>query len=204
MRIIAGKYRGRRLRGPRGLDLRPTSDRLKETLFNILSPIVSGSEVLDVFAGTGAIGFEAVSRGARQVVFVEDGREGLTLIRQNLDLCGISSGCRLIQRDAFTALRQLAREAFQADIVYLDPPYQWQPYRDLMGVIFELGLAHEQTQVVFEHHRKADLPENGPGCRRHRVVRQGDRCLSFYTAVTPEAGLISNRADQAPAAEIDD
>ncbi len=180
MRIIAGTLRGRRLRGPRGLGLRPTSDRMRESLFNILSAVVPGAVVLDVFAGTGAIGLEAISRGAREVVFVEEGHEGCGLIRHNLELCGISTGCRLIQRDVFSAMRQLSREKFSADIAFFDPPYQWQPYGDLMGAAFGLGLTHEATQVIFEHHWKADLPELGPGCRRHRVVRQGDHCLSFY------------------------
>ena len=140
--------------------------------------------MLDVFAGTGAIGLEAISRGAREVVFVEDSREGCALIRKNLELCAVADGYRLIQRDAFAALRQLAREEFRADIVFLDPPYRWQAYADLVAIIFGLGLAHAETRVVFEHHLKADLPRDGPGCRRHRVVRQGDHCLSFYQALS--------------------
>ncbi len=180
MRIISGTYKGRRLYGPRGMDLRPTSDRLKETLFNILSPIVRGSVALDVFAGTGAIGLEALSRGAREVVFVEEDRQGCTLIRRNLELCGISKGFRLIQRDAFTALRQLSREGFAADILFLDPPYEWQPYADLIDTIARLGLARAEAPVIFEHRRSAGPPEAGPGYRRTRIVRQGDHSLSFY------------------------
>jgi len=175
-------YGGRKLRGPRGSELRPTSDRLKETLFNILSPEITGSVTLDVFAGTGAIGIEAISRGAREVVFVENGREGCALIHQNLELCGISTGYRLIRRDAFTALRQLSREGFSADVAFLDPPYVWQPYADLLRNLIDLGLTHESTKVVFEHDRRATLPEAGPGFRRTRVARQGDHCLSFYIA----------------------
>ncbi len=162
------------------MELRPTSDRLKESLFNILGSAVSGAVVLDVFAGTGAIGLEAISRGAREVVFIEEGREGCALIRQNLRMCGISTGYRLVQRDVFTALRQLAREGFVADMVYLDPPYAWQPYADLIGILVDRGLTHAETQVVFEHHRKANLREDGNGFRRTRIVRQGDHCLSFY------------------------
>lgn len=180
MRIIAGTYRGRRLKGPRGLELRPTSDRLRETLFDILGPGISGSFFLDVFAGTGAVGLEACSRGAREVVFVDSGRESCDLIRHNLGLCGISSGYRLVQRDAFTALRQLAQEKIKVDIAFLDPPYRWQPCIDLIDAIFDSALAHADTQVIFEHHLKTILPDDGRECRRHRVVRQGDHCLSFY------------------------
>ncbi len=180
MRVISGRYRGRKLFGPRGRDLRPTSDRLRETLFNILSPAVSGSVVLDVFAGTGAIGIEALSRGAQEVVFIESGREGCALIRQNLEACGITSSYRLIREDAFTALRQLCREGFAADIVFLDPPYAWQPYEDLLGNLSELS--RPSTTIVFEHDRRSALPESGSRCTRTRVVRQGDHCLSFYIA----------------------
>ncbi len=166
--------------GPRGRELRPTSDRLKESLFDILSPAISDSVVLDVFAGTGAIGIEALSRGAGEVVFIESGREGCALIRRNLDVCGIASGYRLIREDAFTALRQLSREGFAADVIFLDPPYAWQPYQDLLGNLS--GLSRSSTTIVFEHDRRAALPESGAGFTRARVVRQGDHCLSFYTA----------------------
>jgi 16S rRNA (guanine(966)-N(2))-methyltransferase RsmD len=182
MRIIAGKFRGRSLRGPRGSAIRPTSDRLRETLFDILKPVIAGSVFIDAFAGTGAVGLEAISRGSREAVFVEERREACSLIRQNLILCGVAVGYRLIQRDVFTAMRQLAREQVSADVIFLDPPYDWQPYADLLETIFRLGLAREKAQVVCEHFRKADLPEGGPGYERRRIVRQGDHCLSFYIA----------------------
>jgi len=105
MRIISGQFRGRKLRGPRNLSLRPTSDRLKETLFNILARSIRDSVLLDVFAGTGAIGLEALSREAREVVFIESSPAACRLIRHNVDLCGITRGYRIIQSDVFTALR---------------------------------------------------------------------------------------------------
>ena len=110
MRVISGKFRGRKLRSPSGLQLRPTSDRLKETLFDILGPAVSGTILLDVFAGTGAVGLEALSRGAREVVFIESGRKAADLIRRNLELCGVTTAYRIIQRDGFAALRALGRQ----------------------------------------------------------------------------------------------
>jgi 16S rRNA (guanine(966)-N(2))-methyltransferase RsmD len=180
MRIISGKFRGRRLQGPRGADLRPTSDRLKETLFDILGPEVIGSVFLDVFAGTGAIGLEGLSRGAREVVFIESSREAARLIRRNIELCGVTSGCRLLQGNVFTSLRTLAREGLRADIAFLDPPYHWGPYRDLLVTLFQVGIAMQGSRVVLEHHRKAALPESEPGFRCVRTVRQSDKCLSFY------------------------
>jgi 16S rRNA (guanine966-N2)-methyltransferase len=180
MRVISGKYRGRRLRGPEGLELRPTGDKLKETLFNVLGTQVSGSVVLDVFGGSGAIGIEALSRGARQVVFIEIAPAAVRLIRHNLGLCGIKSGFRVLQKDVFAALRSLGREDFKANIVFFDPPYDFEPYRDLLDITFGRNLLTQPSQVVIEHHRKAELPESGEGYQRSRVIRHGDHVLSLY------------------------
>ncbi len=181
MRIIAGEFRGRRLKPLRGASVRPTADRLKETLFDILGPGVRGAVVLDVFAGTGSVGLEAISRGAREVVFVEASRDGEHQIRCNLELCGVKEGYRLIRQDAFSALRLLAREGFSVDVAFLDPPYDFRPYRDLLDIIFNSGLASAGARIVVEHDRWADLPEAGELYHRTRLVRQGSHCLSFYS-----------------------
>lgn len=186
MRVISGRYRGRRLRGPRGTDLRPTGDRLKETLFDILATALEGSVFVDGFSGTGAIGIEALSRRAREVVFIERSREGASLIRENLDLCGIEDGFRLLTQDIFPALRSLGREGFLADVVYLDPPYRWQPYQDLLDTVVAVSIVGASSRVILEHHRKASVPEEGKAYYLTRRVRQGDNCLSFY-AIRTEA-----------------
>ncbi len=183
MRIISGKYRGRRLKGPDGLELRPTGDRLKETLFNVLGTSVSGSVILDVFGGSGAIGIEALSRGAREAVFIENTAAGCRLIRHNLELCGISGGYRIMQQDVFAAMRFLARQDFKANILFFDPPYDFTPYRDLLDITFNRNLLMQPSRVVIEHHRKAILPESEDGYRRSRIIRHGDHCLSFYEGV---------------------
>jgi len=180
MRIIAGTFRGRRLQGPADRTLRPTSDRLKEALFNILGSAVQQAIILDGFAGTGAVGLEALSRGAREVVFIDSDRDALRLIRTNLETCGVASGYRILQEDIFTSMRGLARAEFRADIAFLDPPYHWGPYRDLIGTLYSTGIASIGTRVILEHHRKADVPETAPGFHRVRIVRQSDKCLSFY------------------------
>lgn len=136
---------------------------------------------MDVFAGTGAIGLEAISRGARETVFIESSADCIRLIRQNLALCGVKPGCRLIQQDVFFALRLLAREKFSPDIAFFDPPYNWKPYGDLLKTFFNLGLAHEATRVVIEHDRSSVLPEFGDRFQQTRVVRQSNHCLSFYS-----------------------
>ncbi|MDR0842811.1 MAG: 16S rRNA (guanine(966)-N(2))-methyltransferase RsmD [Acidobacteriota bacterium] len=185
MRVIAGKYRGRRLKGPEGLEMRPTGDRLKESLFSILAPDLRDALMLDAFGGTGAIGIEALSRGARQVVFIETTAAGCRLIRKNLELCGIAGGTRIIQEDVFGALRALGRKGFQADIVFFDPPYDFEPYKDLLDIVFSRSLLNPSApsgvaRVVIEHRRTTALPEEGNGYKRVRLVRQGDQCLSFY------------------------
>jgi 16S rRNA (guanine966-N2)-methyltransferase len=168
------------LLGPSGLDLRPTGDRLKESLFSIFGSQVISAVVLDVFAGTGAIGIEALSRGARQAVFIESAASACRLIRRNAELCGIATGYRIVQQDVFKALRFLGREGFKANIVFFDPPYDFEPYGDLLDITFTRGLAAQTARVVIEHHRKANIPESGAGFRRSRILRQGDHCLSFY------------------------
>jgi 16S rRNA (guanine966-N2)-methyltransferase len=180
MRIISGKFRGRRLKGPTGLELRPTSDRMKESLFNIIGPQIVGATMLDVFGGTGAIGIEALSRGARDVVFIENADFAQKLIRQNLKLCGIDGGGRIVHQDVFGAMRALIRQNFKADFAYFDPPYDFEPYQDLLDLAFKRGLLAQEGRGIIEHHRKALIPEAGEGFARSRVVRQGDHCLSFF------------------------
>jgi 16S rRNA (guanine(966)-N(2))-methyltransferase RsmD len=180
MRIIGGRFRGRKLMEFRGGELRPTGDRLREALFNILGSGIVGSLLLDIFSGTGAVGLEAVSRGAREVVFIERDPDANRLIRRNLQRCGVENGYQLIKGDAFTALRQLGRSELKPDFIFLDPPYRWNEYGDLLKIIFRRGLAHSETWVVVEHHRRAALPESGDGFRRFRQLRQGNHYLSFY------------------------
>ena len=180
LRIISGSAKGRKLKSVPGDTTRPVMDRVKEALFDILAGDVIDSNWWDLFGGTGAIGIEALSRGARQAVFIESATRACRLIRRNAELCGISSGCRIVQQDAFMALRALAREGFKASIVFFDPPYDFKPYGDLLEITFTRGLLSQSARVVIEHHRKSLLPESGKGYNRLRVIRQGDHCLSFY------------------------
>jgi 16S rRNA (guanine966-N2)-methyltransferase len=119
-------------------------------------------------------------------VFIESSREAAQLIRRNIELCGVTSGYRLIQGNVFMSLRTLAREGLRADIAFLDPPYHWGPYGDLLVTLYQDGIAMPGSRVVLEHHRKAALPESEPGFRCVRTVRQSDKCLSFYEQITIE------------------
>jgi 16S rRNA (guanine(966)-N(2))-methyltransferase RsmD len=186
MRIIAGTFKGRALRGPTGDGVRPTSDRLRETLFNILRERADGAAVLDGFAGTGALGLEALSRGAARVTFVDRDPRALAVLRQNVAACRAENACVII-RDDFVGLTARHRDPGRFTLVLLDPPYD---YRDLEAVLTEAArLLAEEGLVVLEHSRRRDAPARVDGLSRTRTVTAGDSALSFYT---PAAG------DQAP------
>jgi 16S rRNA (guanine966-N2)-methyltransferase len=182
MRIIAGTYRSRQLKSPKGLALRPTSDMLRETLFNILGPRVEGSRFLDLFAGTGAVGIEAVSRGASFVVFVENHAPASRLIKENLSLLGIESGARVISSDAVAAVAKLERDSALAfDFVFLDPPYAEETkYQETLRALERSRLVEESAVVIAEHHKSLALPASLGRLKQFRALRQGDATLSFY------------------------
>jgi 16S rRNA (guanine966-N2)-methyltransferase len=181
LRVIAGKFRRRKLKGPGLLPLRPTSDRLRETLFNILAPSVEDSLFVDLYAGTGAIGIEALSRGAREVILVESNSKAARLVRENLAALGIHDGAELIESDALTGLERLSARRSVADFIFLDPPYVQTPehssvleYLDASHLIAPRGL------VIVEHHWRVELPERLGRLECTREIEQGDSMLSFY------------------------
>lgn len=181
MRVIAGKYRSRKLIAPPGLDTRPTSDRLRETLFNVVAGRVPGSLWLDLFAGTGAVGIEALSRGAREVHFVESSARATRVIRANLASLGITAGFSLIERDAAMALRALEGQQVTCDFCFLDPPYrQTRDYEQVLSFLSSSRLLALESVVIAEHDKHADLDERFGRLQRFRKLRQGDAVLSFY------------------------
>jgi 16S rRNA (guanine966-N2)-methyltransferase len=187
MRVIAGIYRSRILKSLKGLALRPTSDRLRETLFNVLAPNIAGSRFTDLFAGTGAIGIEALSRGASEVAFIENHAPAATLIRRNLESLGINTGVTVLVVDALRGLAMLAARKNSGtpafDIVFLDPPYAAaEDYSRVLEFLGSADLLAPGGIVVAEHRRNFDLPEEPGALKRFRVLRQGDAALSFYTA----------------------
>jgi 16S rRNA (guanine966-N2)-methyltransferase len=174
VRIIAGRLKGRRLEGPRGAGVRPTSDGLRETLFNVLGRSVDGARVLDAFAGTGAVGLEALSRGARHVTFVESNRETARLLAENVARCEGGEACMIV-RDEFARAR-LGR----FDLVWLDPPYD---AHDLAGVLTRAAEVVEVNGVVvLEHSGRRATPEFAAQLARTRVLVAGDSALSFFAS----------------------
>ena len=181
MRVIAGKYRSRVLKKPLKLRLRPTSDRLRETLFNVLGAAVEDSLFIDLFAGTGAIGIEAISRGARETIFIESHDAGTRLIRQNLETLGICVGVEVIKADAVRGLEALSARRLAADFVFLDPPYENED--DYLRVLEFLDASHliaPHGLVIAEHRESLELPERFVRMECFRILEQGDVALSFY------------------------
>jgi 16S rRNA (guanine966-N2)-methyltransferase len=198
MRIIAGTFRSRTLVAPPGMSTRPTSDRLRETLFNVLAPRIQAAAFLDLYAGSGAVGLEAISRGAARVTFVERAPAALKILHGNLARLGISSGVRVHAKSVSAFLKSAARTDPKSadpkpasaiperyDVVFLDPPYdeakEYAITLELLGRAAQ-GILAPGAVVVAEHRRKQSLDERYGSLRRTRVLEQGDAALSFYAA----------------------
>jgi 16S rRNA (guanine966-N2)-methyltransferase len=180
MRVIAGKFRSRPLQGPGALRLRPTSDRLRETLFNVLGPSLEDSLFVDLFAGTGAVGIEAISRGARETIFVESNPKAARLIRQNLKSLDIFAA-ELIEAPAIRGLEKMAARHLLADFIFLDPPYEkTAEYEQVLAFLNASHLIAPRGIVIVEHFRKTELPEFLTRLECTRQIEQGDVILSFY------------------------
>jgi 16S rRNA (guanine(966)-N(2))-methyltransferase RsmD len=172
MRVIGGELRSRRIKSVAGRATRPTPDRLREALFNVLAPRIEGCLFLDAYAGSGAVGIEALSRGARRAVFLEKSREAVRVIHENLGGLGLESRAKVIHGAALAHLGRL-----EAEIVFLDPPYELEgEYEEAMRA---LGAAAPPLAVVQHDHRRS-LEERYGGLERVRLLRQGDNTLSFF------------------------
>ena len=185
MRVIAGKYRSRPIRSLHGLDLRPTSDRLRETLFNVLTAgepeRLADTLWLDLFAGTGAVGIEALSLAANAVYFVESSKKAAALIQANLKTLGITAGFEVLAMDAAAALRRLEVRNIACDLCFLDPPYRMeQAYAETLGLLSRSPLLHAKSVVIAEHAKRFDPGDAFGALKCYRTLQQGDAALSFY------------------------
>jgi len=196
MRVIAGTYRSRQLLAPRGTETRPTSDRLRETLFNILAPRIPGCRFADLYAGTGAVGIEAISRGAAHVWFTEKSEPALASIRANLKSLKITHGFTVEERGTGALLERLAKSAQKnteattrasdlLDLIYLDPP--WEAEAEYTNTLHLLGSARGTrilapgALIVAEHNSKSQLAPRFGDLTQTRTLKQGDAALTFYT-----------------------
>ena len=183
MRVIGGEFRSRRLKTVRGLDTRPTPDRLRESLFDVLASRIAGCVFVDTYAGTGAVGIEALSRGARRAIFVEKDRAAVAVIRENLAALGLEN-----RAEVFTSKAVPVLERVTANIVFLDPPYELE--NEYHSVLTRLG--ESRAELVIVQHSRRTVLESGYGrLQRYRELKQGDNVLSFYssTSVQDRSGL---------------
>jgi 16S rRNA (guanine966-N2)-methyltransferase len=186
MRVIAGTYRSRPLRSMPGLDLRPTSDRLRETLFNVLTAgnpsALEGTVWVDLFAGTGAVGIEALSRGAAMVHFVESSAKAVELVQENLKSLGITAAFAVLKQDAARPVGALKQVS--ADFVFIDPPYRMsEAYRQTLEALAGSSLIKPDGTAIVEHDKRFDPGEKFGQLKRVRKLEQGDSALGFYKII---------------------
>lgn len=184
MRVISGTARGRQIKAPPGSATRPTADRVRESIFNILGTRCVDARVVDLFAGAGTMGIEALSRGAADAVFVENNRKAAEVIKGNLGLCGMDDSSRLMVNDVFRGMESLARAGEIFDLIFVDPPYG----KELAAMTLErLGrgdLCQEDGLVVVEYSRHDLLKEEYGVLRQRRTERYGETMVSFYAPVS--------------------
>lgn len=176
MRVVAGTFKGRRLRAPDWAGLRPTSDKLRETLFNILAPRIQGAQMLDGYAGSGAVGIEALSRGAAHVTFVERDPRAAALIEANLQHCGVTDRYAIIRAALEDQEHGPVGEGL--DLVFLDPPYGAANLAAALAAAEPL--VGDRTLLVIEHAKRDDAPVQSGALSRTREVASGDSALAFY------------------------
>ncbi len=181
MRIISGLYKGRRLKSVEGASVRPTSDRLRETLFNVLRGTVEEARFIDLCAGSGAVGIEALSRGAAHVTFVESSRRAAAVIQENLQHCGIEDHFKVINRDAISTLKYFASHLIQFDVFYFDPPYDSELYSQVLWTLAKSKIIAEAGLVIVEHRSKLPLAPSYEHLRPWREIVQGDTTLTFFS-----------------------
>jgi 16S rRNA (guanine966-N2)-methyltransferase len=181
-RIIGGTGKGRRLKTAAGEKTRPTGARVRQSLFDILAPVIPGCRFLDAFAGNGSVGLEALSRGAAKVVLVDCDASAVQAAQENARALAHAGGeVRVFRQDARTAIGALADQGMRFDVVYLDPPYASDLYEPLLSLLGEGPLVAEGGVVVAEHFHKRGLPATIGALVRTREKRVGDHCLSFYS-----------------------
>jgi 16S rRNA (guanine966-N2)-methyltransferase len=193
MRIIGGHDRGRRLRAPRGLGTRPTADRVRVTLFDVLGPAIAGARVLDLFAGTGAVGIEALSRGAARVVFVEKDQAALRALRANLATLGASrAAARVMAGDVLRVLAELPAHEEPFDLVFIDPPYAMALAGRALAAVAAARVSRPGGEVVVQHSTRDTLPAVAGFVEHRRGRRFGDTALTFLRAegYTPDGSRV--------------
>ncbi len=184
MRIIAGSAKGRRLASPKSSATRPVLDQVKESIFNILFD-VGDLRVLDLFAGTGSIGLEAVSRGAREAIFVDNDRDAVSTIRENIERCGFENETRIISKHVESAIKILGKKDEPFDLIFIDPPYLKDLVVPTIAAVFEAGLLAPDGQIITEHHPKEPIQGLPGGLGISDERKYGQTLITFIQYATP-------------------
>lgn len=181
MRVIAGQAKGIKLKSLKGLDTRPTSDRVKESLFNILAPYIEGSKILDLFSGTGNLGIEAISRGASFAYLVEKNKKCFNIIKENITKAKLNSKINILIKDAFIALKEFGKINESFDIIFMDPPYLKGFIIPCLQEIHSNNILNDNGFIVIEHDVKDILPEKVQNLVKIKERRYGNTMISFYS-----------------------
>ena len=180
MRIVAGSLKGHRLVAPRGRGVRPTLEMVREAVFDVLGPRVAGARVLDLFAGSGAMGLEALSRGAALAVWCDAEARSIAAVREDVDRMGVGRQGTVLQMTAQAALRYLERKGRAFDLVFLDPPYEDGHYESMLLALSRSPLVVDGAWVCVEHPKRIDLPPVFGALIQNRRRRYGDTCVSYF------------------------
>lgn len=182
MRIIGGKYRSRKIKQPKLGSTRPTKDRIREAVFNVIAEKVPGSDVLDIFAGSGAYGLEALSRGAKSATFVENNKQAIRVLKENIRSLGAEAekASRIIAEDALKAIEKLSASGKTFDIVFSDPPYNKELARKSLIMINRYDILKPLGFAVIEHHAQEGLPETAGGLSLLKQKTYGDIYISIF------------------------
>ncbi len=178
LRVISGKLKGRRLKKVKSELVRPTPHKLRKTLFDIIQDRVRGAVFIDGFAGTGAVGIEAVSWGAKKVYFIENLPEAIKVLKHNIEKCGIVSQCEVIEADFNMGIRSLYEKGVMVDIIFIDPPYEFLEKANPLKIIYKKPLLKEDGIIILQHHCETRFDPRF--FESYRQVKQGASCLTFY------------------------
>ncbi len=190
MRVISGERKGMPLKAVNGMTTRPTTDKVKESLFNIIGPYFDGGIVLDLFAGSGGLGIESLSRGMDKAIFIEKDGRAFQNLKENITKCRYEDRSEAYRNDATRALKILIKKEVQADLIFLDPPYKKHQYYEMVNDIVSNGVISKEGTIVCEHDTELDLPVAFLNFHKVREEKYGNTIISFYRLVEEEGDYI--------------
>ncbi len=180
MRIIAGKFGSRKINAVPGMNTRPTTDKVKEAIFSRIGPYFDGGVMLDLFAGSGSMSLEALSRGFDSCILVDKDYHAIKTIKENIQLLQVQDQCQVIKKEAMATLKELAIKQEKFDLVFLDPPYAAQKIAELLNLLCEYGCLNSRAYVICESDKEVELPESVQNLQRVKEATYGITKISYY------------------------